>query len=400
MGNGHSTLSAQIPALLDDLKQAQRTLVRMAAIEPELYERVRRRFEDQIEQRRQEVSELGARVRSELSEREAWLALDKARKDCHSLFAESLAYAQGALARQNDLDRGLCRLADGLLDEICDRGDVQWRRITILAESDFFGNTAQIIRLTFPEAGIWNLPLAVHELGHYIGPRIEAERQESRIRGSTRPFQDLLDVEQERKDNRAWSYLHEQFSDVFATYTIGPAYGFTCIRTRFNPAFAYVDDYEHPAAAKRVYLILGTLERMNRAAGLASPYTNIIDVLRRTWNDLVTGAAEPGELEPAAVAALDQRLEALYTMLDRYMRLMRYDGFARVHDLATELLPSASLPSVSGKTGIADVLNAAWLCRIQSDDSSILPAVTERALQACNDIVARPMVGAMRTHDG
>ena len=89
------------------------------------------------------------------------------------LFEESLALVEGALVRGAKLDNGLCQIADALLDELRTKADVAWGRFTILAEGEFFGEMAQIIRLRFPEVSIWNLPIAAHEFGHFVGPELK-----------------------------------------------------------------------------------------------------------------------------------------------------------------------------------------------------------------------------------
>jgi hypothetical protein len=398
MKNAQSTLKEQLPALLNDLRLAQQTLRRIADIEPELYERVRRRFDEQIENRRREIEDLQEKVQGGSSLHDAWVALDETQRECRSLFAESLAYVQGALTRQAKLDDGICGLADALLDEICYHKDFPWRRITILAESDFYGNTAQIIRLGFPDTNIWNLPLAAHELGHYIGPLIETENHEGPVRLSSKPFQEMLNAAYGGSNSAAWSYLHEQFADIFATYTLGPAYPFTCIMSRFNPAFADPDEVEqpapprHPAPAQRVYLMLGTLRRLDQAADLRSPhpYTAVTDYLEEAWQDLVSEAGGRISLDAASQAALDKCLGELLPVVDRHLKLMRYDGFVRAKALASELRPAKGPPRVPAEAGIADVLNAAWVCRVDSNgDRDTVRSAADRAEEACRTIIDR-----------
>ncbi len=51
------------------------------------------------------------------------------------------------------------------------------------------------------------------------------------------PFELIL----EQETQRGWNprHVHELSADVFATYTLGPAYAFTCIVGRFDPSNAY-----------------------------------------------------------------------------------------------------------------------------------------------------------------
>lgn len=398
MRNGQSTLQEQLPALLNDLSLAQQSLRRIGDIEPELYERVRRRFDEQIENRRRDVTDLQEKLQGGSSPRDAWVALDETQRECQSLFAESLAYVQGALTRQAKLDNGICGLADALLDEICYHKDFPWRRITILAESDFFGNTAQIIRLGFPYSNIWNLPLAAHELGHYIGPLIETQKHEGPVQLPSKPFQEMLNAAYGGSNSAAWSYLHEQFADIFAVYTLGPAYSFTCIMSRFNPAFADKDELghpvppRHPPPAQRVSLMLGTLRWLDQADDLRPrhPYTAVTDYLEETWQDLVSEAGGRPLLASASQGAVDKCLDDLLPLVDRHLKLMRYDGFVRAKTLAFELQPAKGPPRVPLEAGIADVLNAAWVCRVDSNgDRDTVRSAADRAEEACRTIIDR-----------
>jgi hypothetical protein len=324
------------------------------------------RFMRLVEDCRREIGELDDLLASGAPLKTCWDTFRATRETCLSLFREALAFMQGASLRQARLDGGYCDLADALLDELDSTGDLKWGRMTIPAESEFFGDMAQIIRLRFPEVDIWNLPVAVHEFGHYVGPRIELTVTEDRRTRTRYPFQELLDREGDR-GLKWWYFAHEQFADVFATYVAGPAYPCACVFARFDPGTAHDDrGPRHPSSAKRVELMLRTLRQMNGATTLTADYGGVLEQLREGWRDDLHAAEQPTELDPEATRELDRAFPELYRLVDDHLRVLRYGGMNRAEELKNAL--SVDRPPLTADTSIADVLNAAWLRRIDQWD--------------------------------
>jgi hypothetical protein len=176
-----STLSAQVSALALEVQRLNEALATLSAATPGIQETARQRFEDAIVTRQGELQILAQRINTSQSLQECWKDFREKRKLCVSLAREYLAFTQGAFARQAGLDGGLLRLADALLAELSLRVKIGWNPLTVLAESEWYGEEAQIIRLRFPEASIWNLPIVVHEFGHFAGPRLGVRGQDGRF---------------------------------------------------------------------------------------------------------------------------------------------------------------------------------------------------------------------------
>jgi len=324
-----------------------------------------------------------------------WPRFRNIRKVSVPLFVECLALIGGALVRATEfekgpgpqLDKGLCRIADALLDDLSSRAVVLWERFTILGETEFFGEMAQIIRLRFPEVSIWNIPIAAHEFGHFIGP----ELKQAEIGGTFRyPFQDEL---RKVEDEQGRAFLQEYFADLFATYTLGPAFACTCILLRFDPIEAYQDKKEHPAYAKRFYLIRRTLEKMN-----LGPYQGIVAHLDIIWRQSLKALGLREHLAQEIASQLDELLEMLYDLVITELPTIQYKDLSRAYRLSRKLLIDAETANIVEAARIAapehtlvDILNAAWICRveIEDQDDKLLLQIGERAVKLCEEIIDR-----------
>lgn len=383
------TLIARIEALAQELHQAERAL-NVQAIDSGLRERVRARFDKLIKQQRQALRIIAKEARNSQALDASWAAFDNIRLNCAPLFRECLAFMEGALSRSAGLDQGLCLIADALLDDLSRRADIPWQRFTILAEGEFLADMAEIIRLRFPELSIWNLPVAAHEFGHFVGPKLEEKRADGISR---HPFQDIL--ERERLiDPQYWHYLHEYFGDLFATYALGPAYACTCLLLRFDPRTAHQDGRAHPASAKRAYWVLKVLEKMDEAEGvLTPPYQATIKRLRHVWLQTLKSVGQSADLDPAAIVQLDAWLQELYLLVNDQVPGVRYDGWLRSQRLVAELdTDRDSSPDLRDEDRLSDVLNAAWQCRLQhweEDSHLVVRRIGQKALKSCHEIAGR-----------
>ena len=173
-----------------------------------------------------------------------WETLAKVRSETALPMVECLAFALGPLVRgipwQGDrgLDNGFCDLADEMLRELGVRSPQNWSRRTVLSDSEFITDPAQIIRIRFPVTSIWDLPVAAHEFGHLLG------------QGSRSPLQPRIEALAYGYQERNW--VHEHFADLFATYVLGPAFACTCLLTRFDPSMdPTVNSETHPSHGAR-----------------------------------------------------------------------------------------------------------------------------------------------------
>ncbi len=100
---------------------------------------------------------------------------------------------------------------------------------TVPAGTDEVSERDHVIRLRWPGDGIWTLALALHELGHFVGRRIEATEQLDADRWTVlRPWRTFC-AAQATRFHRDWYHLHELIADAYAAYVGGPAYLACCV---------------------------------------------------------------------------------------------------------------------------------------------------------------------------
>jgi hypothetical protein len=319
-----------------------------------------------------------------------WSRFGNVRKDCQDTLSECFALTQGALARDAGLDQELCKIADFLLDGLDHFGPkhIKWGRFTILAEMEFFGTMAAVIRLRYPDLSIWNLPVVAHEFGHFVASHLE-ESDKGKFKEYVQAFQDVLpqvsqpeenekveertrkELEERRRiqENRRRMFLHEYYADCFATYALGPAYAYTCLLLRFDPKAAFTDGQEHPSYQKRAHVILQTLEEMNKVKGSKGRYTGIIKNFRCWWQKSVEGASPPEQ--PATgkdLYRLEKLVKTLHHRLETKMYGIRYCGWTRAAKIANRLANQQSALPLQPGDKLRDVLNGAWRCRTNPPD--------------------------------
>lgn len=309
-----------------------------------------------------------------------WCGLTTMSRECKLLFAECLAYAIGPLTRGlgwqgGRLDGGLCPIADAMLEELAIPADKLWSRRTVLAGGEFMAEPAQIIRLRFPVAAIWDLPVAAHEFGHLVG---------------LRDWQDFRLLTQERRE-RPW--LHEHCADMFATYTLGPAFACTCLLTRFDPTSDPDDGWDtHPSAAARAHVILRTLDKMAVPDQTFPEMAQITKLLSETWLAcLEVAAPRRGQMRQTTTDRLDRWIAPLYTKLEDTCLGARYDRWSRAEELAPKLRSGSAArdPATTAGMDIRDVINAAWHARISiKNDVYGVGRVSQAALQCCQRLLA------------
>lgn len=313
-----------------------------------------------------------------------WETLQANGEKCTTLFGECLGFLQASRARGHDVDADLCEIADALLDELSELTRIKWGRFTVLATEEFFLDLAQIIRLRFPFSGIWDLPVAAHEFGHFVAGRLNVARPDG---SRYLPFQDEKKNfrEQHMDLGEEWMfYLEEYFADVFATYVLGPAYACTCLLLRFDPASAHVEsDKRHPSYAKRAYAILQTLRRMNGEEDSRGDFKNPSDVLAGLWEQVILSAGQTAVLSKDEEARVGGIVSNFYEMLKDGAPGARFNRWDNVRLRGCPSVETAELPDgvQIADLKISDVLNSAWLCRMKPDSES--DRLSDNVIQLC-----------------
>jgi hypothetical protein len=394
-----SALLIQLESLARQLLEVEKA-VQSPNLDAHLRQRVGPRFDTLLSQRRTQLKQLQQKLSNNQPLEACWSQFSQLELKCRDLFEEALAFVQGALARSAKVDEGMCLLADNLLDDLAVWADVGWRRFTLLATGELYRETADVVRIRFPEVSLWGLPTVAHEFGHFLGP----ELRENLDGGFRYPFQEMLkEADKKRPSNwplphsTEWHHLHEHFADLFATYTLGPAFACSFVLLRLNPVDAYGDSATHPSHAKRVHSILWMLGRMNQSApALLDLYGELIRLLRELWKQSLVDVGQPGDLPNAEIALLQDQLNDLYALLTTTTPTELAYGtsdWQRSQGIASGLLSNLWSPGNYSNAEVSrrDVLNAAWLSRLQLSDPNQhytvdLGDVSSRALEIYRNI--------------
>jgi hypothetical protein len=376
-----SFMIARIDALAEKLNLAEAALD-AEQISPKLRDKVKIRFGLKVDKQKKKLEELRKNVDNGMQLEICATSFRNISEVCDPLFREVLAFVEGALVRSAGLDNGMCYLADALLDDLSHNTDIPWVRLTIMGEEEFFSQMAEIIRLRFPEFSIWNLPILGHEFGHLVGQELKTLDSVGMYQSLFKSLQGELNVRLEEIP-----YLREYFADIFAVYVLGPAFACTCIILRFDPMMANIDTEEHPSYAKRAYMILEALKKMDEAeGGVIRPYNQIIKSLDETWYK--TGRVK--RLDGPTTIELNDWLKGIYGLIDAELSRSKYNGWLGAQRLAKELCrENFQSPILKEEIMIADVFNAAWLCRMQQEGKDGYPVhqISQKAIKLCQQII-------------
>lgn len=383
-----SILLAKVDALLEQLNWAESSL-KNPKVEPRISDAASVGFAVLLDQRRRELTQLRKSIPKTSPYDGFWQTLRISSDSCRQLFQECLGFLGGAMLRDLHQQDDICAIADSLLEKLSKKAGVEWNGVTLLAEAHFFTESTGLIRLPFPDYGIWNLPIAAHELGHFIGPRIPDRVADfpfqARLNAIEKKHEDG-DISEEEKDHEL-SHLRELFSDLFAVYALGPAYACSCIVLSFDPQddTACEDGDTHPSHAKRVHFILKALARMSETTD-GDPYHNIANNLEKLWQRNLKSAGRATCLDSKSIPPLDLLWLELYLIVDRFIPTVKYSGWSRAVKLSHEFpLNGRVTEALAEGYEIADVLNAVWLWRLRQDveNRNVVRQVNLEAIALC-----------------
>jgi hypothetical protein len=354
-----SILQSRTLALLDEIEQARVALDRIKALAPELHVGVAPRFEQTLTAQERRLTDSMADLGSDPGIARGWTDTRLAREKLGPVLRDIHAFAQGAAARQDGMDRGLLRLADALLNELGGASEYK-ARITVLADREFYGELAEMIRLRFPDTALWVLPVVGHEFAHFLARNL-------RIAGTdTFP----LDAIVRRGGNEAERFrLEELIGDMFATYALGPAYGLMCLVLRFDVEERTLPT--HPSNSVRIEAILRTLQRAP-STKYGHPYRTSMKILRNKWHELRgSDRIATTENETADLSLLDTHFQSITQAFEDAIPQARYDTFRKAESLVPTLEDGSWQGLHNPNAAITDILNAMWLARLApSQDES------------------------------
>jgi hypothetical protein len=374
---------------LDQLESWQLSLLKKGEITTPLADNmwghINKRVRNRFREHQRELRELRAQVTGVSSEsgngqasssvrrasssrqKNPWAAYAEVQRDSAQLFDECLEFIGGLAFRRTGLDdAGMCELADALILSCAQESyAVTWNFLTVPSLRDVVSKSrARLSRIRFPEWTVWTLPFTAYPLGHEV---IEE--------------QDVASLIQDRTQNwprrRARRHVHVLLAEIFGAYVMGPAYAHAGIQLRFDPADAYANDVEHPAAASRVYVVLKALKTME--AGSDRNWADRVDAVEEQWTQAL-GAAKPKGQMPDAPKTLDDLVEKALAHFEltlnnpqaQYSRHLWLQAQQLVVKWDSEATNSVEPDALSTKpptlTNPRDVLNAAWLLRFARPD--------------------------------
>jgi hypothetical protein len=168
---------------------------------------------------------------------------------------------------------------------------------------------------------------------------------------------------------------------------------------RLNPMAAAVADETstHPGDATRVHACLWTLRRMQAPSTIAGPYDRVLWQLDTAWRELQRDAPNQARLDDAALGALGPDLAGCWVALTENLGTIQYTWSSRVRDLVHELVTPAAESITATGYSAADVLNAAWMVRLEawSGGAPLLVDFEPRA-----DALLRAVLAVVRGDDG
>lgn len=287
----------------------------------------------------------------------AWQSYARAASYADRLRNEVFCYIAGAVLQRDGIDEGAVRVADLLLDELSTRSGLPSRLVTTLSFTtgeESLDRTINLVRLRFPGAGVWDLPVVAHEFGHYLLRECPSVRDDEE-----RPFARLASA----LDEQVAAQTEELFADICATYALGPAYPLAVAAFRVPHLALDSDSPTHPQWRYRMAAMVDTLRWLADESRL---HGVVIDRWVRPLRDALLEGDPGDDPIPAATGDVERQVGRMTYELARHAAGLRYRMDDTPDKVAAELARGtgpvdARLPD--GCT-IAHVLDGAWRWRL------------------------------------
>jgi hypothetical protein len=282
----------------------------------------------------------------------------------------------------------------------------QWSPTVPYLPETLIRTAARVTGLRFQEWTIWMLPFTTHELGHVLFREVEHLREFVDQRTAA--------IKYPEKKVRLEKQLHELLADAFATYNLGPAYPCALLVLGLNPVSVDDKTADGSTPARRAYAVLKILERMDAKPGLEKPYADLRQKLTDIWDRLLAG------LDPRVIrlnkneqAATETLVDEIWTHLDAKFtkstakypqdRPCNERGWQTAgqwcHAWDKQLTnlerPLRIAPDEIGPQNLlADVLNAAWRCRLDHPGETDTESIAEAAYDLAKQLLSKRAEGA------
>jgi len=310
-----------------------------------------------------------------------WADLARLERLTQGLAAETLAVVGGISLRASGLDGDAGDLAEALLARVAGAMALGYTFITVPSGSEFIDLMSDVIRVRYPGTGVWDLPVTLHEFGHFLVAHLPR---------SAEPSVWTVVARERAISPRRGYFADELWADTFAAYVGGPAYAYSAM-VRFDPVSAAEDDTPyHPSAMKRIAAILLTLGRSQaawqRRKRFSGSLQEPITLARELWHSRLTAAGVTARPSTKDLEYAEGIAGEFLAILDRDCPGIRYGDAQRAAAIRQSL--EDGQPQLPPGAGLVDVLNGGWWARRQAEAGlRDIAVITEQIGQMCARVV-------------
>jgi hypothetical protein len=286
----------------------------------------------------------------------SWTDLADLERLTSRLAEETLAVVGGISLRAGGLDGDPGDLAEALLARVARAMTLGYTFITVPSGSEFIELMSDVIRVRYPGTGVWDLPVVLHEFGHFLVSHLPRSAEPS--------VWAVVGRERGVSPKRGF-FAEELWADTFAAYVGGPAYACSAL-VRFDPASAAEDAPPyHPSAVKRAAAVFTTLSRSQAAwqrrqcfaGSLAEPIT----LARSLWQARLAAAGVTAEPDEDDLGNAEVLAGEYLAILDRDWPGIRYDDAQGAAAIRQSL--DDGRPELPSEAGLIDIMNGGWWAR-------------------------------------
>jgi hypothetical protein len=276
---------------------------------------------------------------------------ERAELPSSALFSQCIEVLGGIALRDSRFDHGICELAEELIRTY--QPNKSRTRAFPAGCTPVEIKLARVVRLSFPEWTIWSLPLVAHEFWHAA---------------ACQHFDKLL----RRLTRKIGSRFDDCLADVFATFTMGPAYAYAAIVLTLDPTAPYEETDRMVCHEIRSHVILRMLRKMDVTKGLG-PFKTIAERLKLAWEaaKAQTGA-QPSDDQKKQ---LDKDLQFVEELVSEAWKVFENAKSVAltpevwediIHKWRENLLRGRDIELTVGAS-LSHALNAAWAARVDQD---------------------------------
>jgi len=381
----------------------------------------------------------------------AWDRLEQHNVSANQIRSQCLDFLGGLAVRRWRLENGFCDLSEKLVTQVSMKTGVTWASVMILGEErpfDDIAATTQIIRIRFPEWDIWSLPFIVYEYGQIVTrssdnidqfrdlfaktekqisdlierPEVELSNNDldhlaDEFKEARQRYQAALAASKANTDEarsqlsevkketdlfikKHSAHIRSLFSDILATFFMGPAYLNARVYLRLIPSQASEERPNQPSTEQRMAFIFETLKFMNKTGKVDQLGPGIYDEELARFQDLWSKSVKKDL--PNFTHKDDKKNDLEYKIpydtwfddcFETLSSVCYKEGFEPKHwkfAVALEERLSQALPEPPEPTSndnLQVILNAAWICRKKNPGK--VAEISNAAYKMCEK-VARP----------